>query len=108
MASSKQPTARLGSTPRSASQRRTLHTALDLFAEYGVSATAYQMIADPIRVTKGAIYHQFKTKDEIIIAVAETEVASLEEALQAAEAVDCRTQARDLPLKPGIHHTVEP
>ena len=47
---------------------RTLKAALDLFAEYGVGATSYQMIADAIGVTKGAIYHQFNTKDEIIIA----------------------------------------
>jgi AcrR family transcriptional regulator len=107
MASSKQPTARLGSTPRSASQRRTLHTALDLFAEYGVSATSYQMIADAIGVTKGAIYHQFKTKDEIIIAVAEMELARLEEALEAAEALDCRTEARELLLNRVIDHAVE-
>src|SRR5258708_14522455 len=107
MASSEQPAARLGSTPRSASQRRTLHTALDLFAEYGVSATSYQMIADAIGVTKGAIYHQFKTKDEIIIAVAEMELARLEEALEAAEALDNPKQARDLLLERGIDHTDE-
>jgi AcrR family transcriptional regulator len=107
MASSKRPTARLGSTPRSASQLRTLHTALDLFAEYGVSATSYQMIADAIGVTKGAIYHQFKTKDEIIIAVAEMELARLEEALEAAEALDCRTDARELLLNRVIDHAVE-
>ncbi len=107
MASSKQPTARLGSTPRSASQRRTLHTALDLFAEYGVSATSYQMIADAIGVTKGAIYHQFNTKDEIIIAVAEMELARLEEALEAAEALDCHTEARELLLNRVIDHAVE-
>jgi len=107
MASSKQPTARLGSTPRSASQRRTLHTALNLFAEYGVSATSYQMIADAIGVTKGAIYHQFNTKDEIIIAVAEMELARLEEALEAAEALDCHIEARELLLNRVIDHAVE-
>ena len=107
MASSKQPTAQLGSTPRSASQRRTLHTALNLFAEYGVSATSYQMIADAIGVTKGAIYHQFNTKDEIIIAVAEMELARLEEALEAAEALDCHTEARELLLNRVIDHAVE-
>ena len=45
------------------------------------------MIADAVGVTKAAIYHQFKTKDEIIVAVAEMELAKLEDALDAAEAV---------------------
>jgi AcrR family transcriptional regulator len=107
VASTKHPTSRLGSTPRSASQLRTLHAAIDLFAEYGVSATSYQMIADAIGVTKGAIYHQFNTKDEIIIAVAEMELARLEDALEAAEALDCRTAARELLLNRVIDHAVE-
>jgi AcrR family transcriptional regulator len=107
MAATKQPTARLGSTPRSAPQMRTLHTALQLFAEYGVGATSYQMIADAIGVTKGAIYHQFKTKDEIIIAVAEMELARLEDALEAAEAIDDPKEARELLLERVIDHAVE-
>ena len=57
---------------------RTLRAARELFAEYGVGATSYQMIADATGVTKGAIYHQFNTKDEITIAVAEMELATLE------------------------------
>ena len=74
-------TLRLGATSRSAAQLRILNAALELFAEYGVGATSYGMIADAIGVTKGAVYHQFKTKDEIVIAVAEMELAKLEDAL---------------------------
>lgn len=62
---------------------RTLKAAMELFASYGVGATSYQMIADALGVTKGAVYHQFKTKNEIIIAVAEMELARLEDALEA-------------------------
>jgi AcrR family transcriptional regulator len=69
--------------PRSAAQMRTLKAAMDLFASYAVGATSYQMIADALGVTKGAVYHQFKTKNEIIIAVAEMELARLEDALEA-------------------------
>jgi len=107
MASPEQPRARLGSTLRSASQIRTLHATMDLFAEHGVSATSYQMIADAIGVTKGAIYHQFKTKDEIIIAVAEMELARLEDALEAADALDSPTEARELLLGLVVDHAVE-
>jgi AcrR family transcriptional regulator len=56
---------------------------MDRFASFGVGATSYQMIADALGVTKGAVYHQFKTKNEIIIAVAEMELAKLEDALEA-------------------------
>ena len=107
MAATNQPTARLQSTLRSAPQMRTLRTALDLFAEHGVGATSYQMIADAIGVTKGAIYHQFKTKDEIIIAVAEMELAKLEDALEAAEAEDNPERGRELLLNRIIEHVVE-
>jgi AcrR family transcriptional regulator len=86
---------------------RTLRAALQLFAEYGVGATSYQMIADAIGVTKGAIYHQFKTKDEIIIAVAEMELARLEDALEAAEKLACRNDGRELLLNLVIDHAVE-
>ena len=52
---------------RSAAQTRILVAALDLFAEHGVSGTSLQMIADALGVTKAAVYHQFKTKDEIAL-----------------------------------------
>jgi AcrR family transcriptional regulator len=86
---------------------RTLRAAAELFAEHGVGATSYQMIADAIGVTKGAIYHQFNTKDEIIIAVAEMELAPLEDALEAAEALDGRIEARELLLSLVIEHAVQ-
>ena len=36
------------------------------------------MIADAIGVTKAAVYHQYNTKDEIILAVAQVVLAGLE------------------------------
>jgi AcrR family transcriptional regulator len=107
MAASGERPARLGSGARSAAQMRTLKAALGLFAEYGVGATSYQMIADAIGVTKGAIYHQFKTKDEIIIAVAEMELAKLEDALEAAESEDDLERGRELLLHRIVDHAVE-
>ena len=107
MAAAEPSTPRLSAVPRSAAQRRTLEAALNLFAEYGVGATSYQMIADEVGVTKGAIYHQFKTKDEIIIAVAEMELAKLEDALHAAEAEDDPDRGRELLLNRIIDHAVE-
>ena len=107
MPTTKLPNARLGATPRSEAQLRTLRAALELFAEHGVSATSYQMIADTVGVTKGAIYHQFKTKDELVLAVAELELSRLEDALAAAESLDCRDEAREFLLKRVIDHAVD-
>jgi AcrR family transcriptional regulator len=103
----KLPNARLGATPRSEAQLRTLRAALELFAEHGVSATSYQMIADTVGVTKGAIYHQFKTKDELVLAVAELELSRLEDALEAAESLDGRDEAREFLLNRVIDHAVD-
>ena len=69
----------------SAAQTRIVHRARAL-ADHGVNGTSLQMIADTIGVTKAAVYHQFKTKDEIVVAAAEAELAKLEAALDAAEA----------------------
>ncbi|MDT5148925.1 MAG: hypothetical protein QOI01_658 [Mycobacterium sp.] len=68
--------------------------ALDLIGAHGVSGTSLQMIADAIGVTKAAVYHQYKSKSEIVIAVTENELAILEDALIAAEADQRRQQAR--------------
>jgi AcrR family transcriptional regulator len=47
-------------------------------------------------VTKAAVYHQFPTKDEIVIAVAEAELANVEAAIEAAEAERDPADARDV------------
>lgn len=97
MASTK-PETRLRSIERSAAQTRVLDAALRLIAENGVGGTSLQMIADAIGVTKAAVYHQFKTKDEIVIALTERELAGLEEALEAAEAERSQLRAREMLL----------
>jgi len=79
----------------SAAQARTIATALDLFAQHGVAGTSLQMIADALGVTKAAVYHQFNTKDEIVLAVAEAELARLATVIEAAEAEPSPAQARD-------------
>ena len=77
---------RVGSVPRSAAQTRIVAAALDLFGQHGVSGTSLQMIADTIGVTKAAVYHQYKTKEEIVVAVMEDDLRQLEAALDRAEA----------------------
>jgi AcrR family transcriptional regulator len=78
----------------SAAQLRIVGAALDLFAEHGVGGTSLQMIADAVGVTKAAVYHQFRTKEEIMVAAAETELALVEAAVEAAEAEGSPESAR--------------
>ncbi|WP_245714021.1 TetR/AcrR family transcriptional regulator [Nocardia vaccinii] len=72
----------------SAAKQRTIDTAIRLFAEHGVSGTSLQMIADAVGITKAAVYHQFRTKDEIVVAVVESELAGLAAAVSVAESQD--------------------
>jgi AcrR family transcriptional regulator len=92
---------------RSAAQTRILDAALQLIAEHGVGGTSLQMIADAIGVTKAAVYHQFKTKEQIVIALTERELGGLEEALEAAEAHDHRSTAREVLLDRVIDVAIE-
>jgi len=75
---------------------RIIDAALDLFAEHGVGGTSLQMIANVVGVTKAAVYHQFQTKEEIVVAAAETELALVEAAVDAAEAEGSPEDARAL------------
>ena len=97
----------LGGVRRTPAQSRILHAALDLFADHGVSGTSLQMIADAVGVTKAAVYHKFKTKEEIVIAVAEMELATLENALEAAEAQADSVGARKVLLTEVVGMAVE-
>jgi AcrR family transcriptional regulator len=65
------------------------------------------MIADAVGVGKASVYFQFKTKDELIIAVTEMQLARLEDALEAAEAEKERPRARELLLNAVIDMAVE-
>lgn len=80
----------------SAAKQRTIDTAIRLFAEHGVSGTSLQMIADAVGITKAAVYHQFRTKDEIVVAVVDSELAGLAAAVSVAESQDDSESARQV------------
>src|SRR5262245_65654399 len=79
------PATRPGFAPPTLAQGRVIQAALALFAEHGISGTSLQMIADEIGITKAAVYHQYNTKDEIVLAVAEVVLSGLEAAVNATE-----------------------
>ncbi len=91
----------------SEAQRRTIDTAMELFADHGVSGTSFQMIADALGVTKAAVYHQFKTKDAIVLAVAEVGLAPLQLAMAEAETEPSAERARDVLLTSVIDLAIE-
>ena len=90
----------------SPARTRVLDAALDLFARHGVSGTSLQMIADGVGITKAAVYHQFRTKDNVVLAVTERELGRLAPALEEAEAHSDGPQARDALLVHAIEMAV--
>jgi len=108
MSSAKAPAASpLGSASYTVAQTRVIEASLVLFAEHGVGGTSLQMIANEIGVTKAAVYHQYKTKDEIVLAVAQVVLADLETAVTAAEAEPSRSRARGVLIAEMIDLAVE-
>jgi AcrR family transcriptional regulator len=99
---------RFSDVQRSAAQHRVLDAALTLIADHGVGGTSLQMIADEIGVTKAAVYHQFRTKEEIVIALTERELGRLDDALEAAEVQESRPQAREVLLTRSVPRSSTP
>ena len=58
----------------SAAQIRVATAATELFSMQGVAGTSLQMIADAMGVTKAAVYHQFNTKEAIVLACTEIQL----------------------------------
>jgi len=97
----------LGSVSYTAAQTRIIEAALDLFAEHGIGGTSLQMIADALGVTKAAVYHQYNTKDDLVLAVARVVLVRLEAAATAAEAERSRARARAVLITAMIDLAVE-
>jgi AcrR family transcriptional regulator len=91
----------------SVAKARITAASLELFARHGVGGTSLQMIADRVGVTKAAIYHQFKTKDGIVLAAAEAELARIEAVLEKAGAERTRTRARQVMLSGIVDFAVD-
>ena len=63
-------TATVGDARPAGPGRTRLHeAALRLFADHGVNGTSLQMIADEMGVTKAAVYHHYRTKEELVVGV---------------------------------------
>ncbi|WP_353612242.1 TetR/AcrR family transcriptional regulator [Mycobacterium sp. ACS4331] len=80
---------------RGSARARVIDAALRLFAEYGVHATSLQMIADDLGVTKAAVYYQFHSKDDIVLAVVQPIFNDLSRVVRIAAAMPTAVSGRD-------------
>ena len=83
-----------------------LDAALELFGEQGVSGTSLQMIADRIGVTKAAVYHQFPSKEEIVMGVLAPALETLRESVEHAERQETAEGRREAMLTALVELTV--
>jgi AcrR family transcriptional regulator len=79
-----------------AAKSRVVTAAQALFLQRGVHATSLQMIADSIGVTKAAVYFQFRSKREIVLAVIAPAVARIAEVVASAEAEESALRRFDV------------
>jgi AcrR family transcriptional regulator len=67
------------------SRQRFIDAAIRLFARHSFAGTSLQMIADEVGVTKSAVHHHFRTREELLNAVIEPLLGELMAAVEAAE-----------------------
>lgn len=64
---------------RGDTRQRILDAALELFSEQGYERTALREIAEQLGVTKAALYHHFRSKEELIVSLFEALTGPLDE-----------------------------
>ncbi|WP_101947031.1 TetR/AcrR family transcriptional regulator [Mycobacterium sp. 3519A] len=65
---------------------RLIDAAVDLFTRHSYAGTSLQMIADELGFTKAAIYHHFRTREQLLAAVLEPMLDELRAVVEAAQA----------------------
>ena len=72
--------------PRTTDTRmRLIEAAIDLFTRHSFAGTSLQMIADELGFTKAAIYHHFRTREQLLAAVIEPMLDELRTVVESAE-----------------------
>ena len=82
---------------REATRQKLLDAAVRLFAEHGYQGTSVEDVAEAAGFSKGAVYYNFDSKDELFEALVEANIAllvsSLESALDEAGTIDEKLKA---------------
>jgi AcrR family transcriptional regulator len=68
------------------SRQRFIDAAVRLFIRHSFAGTSLQMIADELGVTKAAVYHHFRTREELLTAVIEPVLRDLRTIIETSEA----------------------
>jgi AcrR family transcriptional regulator len=68
------------------SRQRFIDVAVRLFTQHSFAGTSLQMIADEVGVTKAAVYHHFRTREDLLAAVVEPLLVQLRTTVEEAEA----------------------
>ncbi|MCW6006059.1 TetR/AcrR family transcriptional regulator [Micromonospora sp. CPCC 205371] len=68
------------------SRQRFIDVAIRLFIRHSFAGTSLQMIADEVGVTKAAVYHHFRTREDLLSAVVEPLVEQVRAVIEQAEA----------------------
>ena len=87
------------SRARGAARDRVVEVAVELFAEHGVQGTSLQMIADRIGVGKAAVYYQFPSKDEIVLAALRPVFDELVRLIERVESLPHNASQRDAAIE---------
>ena len=66
-----------GGTVSGTTRQRLIDTAIELFGRHSVAGTSLQMISDELGLTKSAIYHHFRTREELLEAIVEPVINEL-------------------------------
>lgn len=66
-------------------RHRLIAVAVDLFSRHSYEGTSLQMIADELGFTKGAIYHHFRTREDLLRAIIDPMLERLSAIVTAAE-----------------------
>lgn len=92
---------------RGTARARVIEAALSLFAEHGVHATSLQMIADQLGVTKAAVYYQFQSKDDIVLAVVRPIFDDMARIVRIAGALPTPVSQRDTTVSGIVEVSIE-
>jgi len=66
-------------------RQRLIDAATSLFIRHSFAGTSLQMIADELGLTKAAIYHHFRTREQLLTAVLEPIIGELRMVVEEAE-----------------------
>jgi AcrR family transcriptional regulator len=72
-------------------QESVISAAVELFARHGFGSTSVQQVVEVAGVTKGAMYHYFRSKDDLLFAIYEQLLTMQSEHLRAIIARDLST-----------------